>query len=319
MGSRVMSGGKSLLWVALITVYVVWGSTYLAIRVVVRTIPPFLSAGSRFVVAAALVTTFLAATRGWSALRITKREALGCAFVGSMLLMGGNGLVVLAEQHIASGLAALVVAAVPLWIVLLRLVSGDRPRGATVLAVLIGFVGIALLLAPGGGSARIVGIFTVLAASLSWSIGSFRAPRMQLPADPFVTTVYEMFAGGTLMLVVGAARGELGGFDITAVSDKSAAGWVYLVLAGSVLAFTAYVWLLQNVPISLVATYAYVNPAVAVVLGALLLGEAISWEVLVGGAVVIASVAIVVSVENRSRAVDVPAAVAAPEAPVTVD
>jgi drug/metabolite transporter (DMT)-like permease len=315
MGS---SPNKSLLWLALLTVYLVWGSTYLAIRVAVRTIPPFVSAGSRFVVAAVLVGAALALIRGPSALRVTVRELASCAFVGGMLLLGGNGLVVLAEQHIGSGLAALVVAAVPLWIVLLRLGTGDHPRRATVVAVLIGFCGIALLLAPGGGSTRVVGILTVLVASLSWSIGSFQAPRLRLPADPFTTTVYEMLAGGALMFVAAAARGELSSFRLDDVSGKSAASWVYLVLAGSGLAFTAYVWLLQNAPISLVATYAYVNPAVAVVLGALFLNERITWPVLVGGGIVIASVAIVVSVEHVPRR-EVRSAAPEPDASVAVD
>ena len=307
----------SLRWLALLTVYVVWGSTYLAIRVAVRTIPPFLSAGSRFLAASLLVGAFMAISRGMSALRINRRELLGCTFVGGMLLVGGNGLVVLAEQHIASGLAALVVAAVPLWIVLFRTFTGDRPKTATVLAVVVGFGGIALLLAPGGGSTRIIGILTVLVASLSWSIGSFRAGTLTLPKDPFVTTVYEMLAGGVLMFVVAAARGEFADLDLGGISGQSAASWIYLVLAGSVLAFTAYVWLLQNAPISLVATYAYVNPAVAVVLGALLLDEHITWPVVAGGAVVIASVAIVVSVEDRPKAAPVQTAGAAPDAPVT--
>jgi drug/metabolite transporter (DMT)-like permease len=312
---------RSVLWLALTTVYIVWGSTYLAIRVVVRTIPPFISAGSRFLVAAALVGAFLGLRNGWSSLRISKRELASCTFVGGMLLVGGNGLVVLAEQHIASGLAALVVAAVPLWIVLLRLVTGDRPNSATVVAVLIGFGGIALLLAPGGGSTRIFGILTVLVASLLWSIGSFTAPRLQLPADPIVTTVYEMLAGATLMYVVAASLGEFSDFRLSQISGESAGAWVYLVVAGSVVAFTAYVWLLQNAPISLVATYAYVNPTVAVALGALILGERVSWPILVGGAIVIASVAIVVSVEQRPKAPVAPVAAAAPapNAPVTVD
>ncbi|MFL6239617.1 MAG: EamA family transporter [Actinomycetes bacterium] len=313
------SSNKTVLWLALGTVYVVWGSTYLAIRVAVRTIPPFISAGSRFLVAALIVGAVLALGRGMSSLRVTLPEVLGCTFVGGMLLLGGNGLVVLAEQHIDSGLAALVVAAVPLWIVLLRLMSGDRPRTPTILAVLVGFGGIALLLAPGGGSTRIVGILTVLAGSLCWSIGSFRAGRLRLPADPFVTTFYEMVAGGTLMFVVAVARGEFTHFSLSDVSGKSAASWVYLVVAGSMLAFTAYVWLLQNAPISFVATYAYVNPAVAVALGALLLGEHIGWPVLAGGAIVIASVAVVVSVEHRPQQEAVRAAVPAPETPATVD
>src|SRR3954467_2267032 len=310
---------RSVLWLALTTVYIVWGFTSLAIRVVVRTIPPFVSAGSRFLVAAALVGAFLGLHNGWSSLRCGKRGLAVCVFVGGMLLVGGNGLVVLAEQHIASGLAALVVAAVPLWIVLFRSLSGDRPRRATVLAVVIGFGGIALLLAQGGGTTRIIGILTVLVASLSWSIGSFRASSLTLPKDPFVTTVYEMLAGGLLMLVVAGARGEFADFDAGAISGESLASWIYLVLAGSVLAYTAYVWLLQNAPISLVATYAYVNPAVAVILGALILDEHITWPVVVGGAVVIASVAIVVSVEDRPKPEAVHAAAVAPDAPVTIE
>jgi drug/metabolite transporter (DMT)-like permease len=316
--SKALSASNGLLWLALSTVYVVWGSTYLAIRVVVRTIPPFVSAGTRFLVGALLVGGFLAARFGWRRLRVRPAELASCTFVGGMLLLGGNGLVTIAEQHIASGLAALVVAAVPLWIVLFRFGSGDRPATATIAAVLVGFGGIALLLAPGGGSTRIVGILTVLVASLLWSIGSYGAPRLRLPADPFVTTVYEMVAGGVLMLIVAAARGEFGRFHPSEISGESAWAWLYLVIAGSVLAFTAYVWLLQNAPISLVATYAYVNPAVAVLLGALILGEQVTWPVLVGGLVVIASVAIVVSVEHRPKLPPVTTAVP-PDVPVAVD
>ena len=225
----------------------------------------------------------------------------GCTVVGALLLLGGNGLVVLAEQHIDSGLAALVVAAVPLWVVLLRLVTGDRPRNATIAAVIVGFGGIAVLLAPGGGSTHIIGILTVLTASLLWSIGSFFSARLRLPRNPFVTAVYEMAAGGTLMVIVAVIRGEPGRFDIGNVSGESAAAFAYLVVAGSIIAFTAYVWLLSSAPISLVATYAYVNPAVAVLLGAVVLGEHVSWPVVVGGGIVIVSVAIVVSVEQRAE------------------
>lgn len=314
------SQSRTLLWLALTTVYLVWGSTYLAIRVVVRTIPPFISAGSRFFVAAALVAVGIGVVQGWSRLRVTLREAASAALVGCLLLVGGNGLVTLAEQHIASSLAALVIAAVPLWIVLFRRITGDRPNGATTLAVLVGFGGIALLLAPGGGSTRIVGILTVLLGSLLWSIGSFTSARLSLPADPFVTTVYEMFAAALMLYAVAGARGEFGRFHPGGISGESAGAWVYLVLAGSVLAFTAYVWLLQNAPISLVATYAYVNPGVAVLLGALMLGESITWPIVVGGAVVIASVAVVVSVEHKPKITKMPASVAAaPDAPATVD
>jgi drug/metabolite transporter (DMT)-like permease len=192
-----------------------------------------------------------------------------------------------------------VVAAVPLWVVLLRTLTGDRPAGATLFGVLVGFAGIAVLLTPGGGSTHVVGIVTVLFASLSWSIGSFASPRLPLPADPFVTTVYEMLCGGALMLVVALLRGEPGSWQAGDVTPKAIAAFAYLVVAGSIMAFTAYVWLLRSAPLSLVATYAYVNPTVAVVLGATILGEHVGWPVILGGVLVIASVALVVSVESR--------------------
>jgi drug/metabolite transporter (DMT)-like permease len=303
---------RRLLWLALVTVYVVWGSTYLAIRVAVRTIPPFLSAGPRFVLAGLIMAVAIGVRSGPRSLRVTKRELAGCALVGGLLLLGGNGLVVLAERRIDSGLAALVIAAVPLWVVLLRLVTGDRPRTATIGAVAVGFAGIAVLLTPGTGSTRIIGVLTALTASLLWSIGSFVSPRLQLPGNPFVTSVYEMLCGGAFMLVVAAARGEFGEFSLSAVSAKSAFAFGYLVVFGSIVAFTAYAWLLRSAPISLVATYAYVNPAVAVLLGALILGEPVGWQLFVGGGIVIASVAIVVSVEQRPRSVAADPAAGAP-------
>jgi drug/metabolite transporter (DMT)-like permease len=290
---------RTTLWLALAAIYLIWGSTYLAIRVAVRTIPPFLSAGPRFLLAGLIVAVVLAVRGGLGALRVSWRELGACALVGGLLLLGGNGLVVLAEQHVDSGLAALVIAAVPLWVVLLRLGTGDRPRNATLVGVAVGFLGIAVLLAPGGGATHALAVLTLLVASLSWSIGSFTSPRLPLPADPFVTTAWEMICGGTLMVGVAATHGEFSEFDASAVSGESLAAFVYLVLAGSIVAFTAYVWLLRSAPISLVATYAYVNPAVAVVLGALVLSEPITTRVLLGGALVIASVAVVVSVEQR--------------------
>jgi drug/metabolite transporter (DMT)-like permease len=291
---------RRMLWIALCIVYVVWGSTYLAIRVAVRTIPPFLSAGPRFCLASLLMAAFVAARFGPDRLRVSLRELGACTVVGGLLLLGGNGLVVLAERRIDSGLAALVIAAVPLWVVLLRLITRDRPRTATIAAVALGFAGITVLLTPGNGTTR--GVLTALLASLSWSIGSYFSPRLPLPADPFVTSIYEMATGGALMIGVAAARGEFDGFALGDVSAKSAFAFGYLVVAGSIVAYSAYVWLLRSAPISLVATYAYVNPAVAVLLGAVILGEHLDWEVFVGGAIVLASVAIVVSVESPARA-----------------
>lgn len=290
-----------LVWLALSIVYVVWGSTYLAIRVVVRTAPPLVSAGLRFLVAAAVLAAVLAARhRTVRVVRVGARQFAACALVGGLLLLGGNGLVMIAEQRLPSGLAALVLAAVPLWVVVLRALTRDRPRSATVTGVFLGFAGIALLLLPGErpDGAPLAGLLTVLGASLAWATGSFVAPRLPLPRDPFVATTHEMLAGGLLMLVLGTLRGER--FVPGAVSMTSWAALGYLVVFGSLVAFTAYVWLLSHAPISLASTNSYVNPAVAVALGAALLGESVTAAMLAGGALVVSSVAIVVRTESHT-------------------
>ena len=305
-------------WTALGLVYVVWGSTYLAIRYVVETLPPLLSAGARFAVAGALLAAWLGVRRGRAGFRATRRQLLSAAGIGVLLLLGGNGLVTLGEERgLPSGLAALLVAAVPLWVVLLRAGSGDRPAARTVLGVAIGFAGVAVLLLPG---ARPEGV-TVLTAgmvvgsSILWSIGSFAATRARLPADPLLTTVAQMAGGAVGLGLCGVVAGE--DWRLGDVSAASAFAWVYLVVFGSVVAFTAYSWLLGVAPVSQVATYAYVNPVVAVLLGAVVAGESVGALTVVGGAVTVLAVAVVVSEEGRRRRtsqLEVPA-----DAPYTLD
>ena len=292
-----------LIWTALATVYVVWGSTYLAIRVLVESAPPLLGMGTRFLVAGVVLAGLLAARRGARTLRVRPRQLAAAGVVGGLLLLGGNGLVAVAEQTVPSGLAALLVAATPLWLVCLRLTAGDRPRRLSLAGVLLGFVGVALLARPGSGGGDVAtwGLLMILAASACWALGSFLSARLPLPADPLVATTYEMLLGGGLQLVLGAAVGELRGFDPGAVSGRSWVAWGYLVVVGSLVAFSAYVWLLGNAPISLTATYAYVNPVVAVLLGALLLDEAVTAAIVAGGAVVVAGVALVVTAERPRR------------------
>jgi drug/metabolite transporter (DMT)-like permease len=289
------------LWLAMATVYVVWGSTYLAIRVVIETMPPMLSAGVRFLVAAGIVGMILIGRSGFDVLRVERHRAAAAAFVGVLLLVGGNGGVVLGERTVASGIAALLVAMVPLWVVVLRALTGDRPRSRTVIGVLIGFVGLTILVVPSGdaGTSTIGGILLIIGASLSWSIGSLLAGRVAVPANPFVTTFYEMVAGGSVLLLIGIVAGETTDVDLGAISGRSWLALVYLVLMGSVVAFTAYVWLLHHAPISLVATYAYVNPVIAVLLGALILNEPITAAVVAGGAVIVLGVVLVVSKERQ--------------------
>ncbi len=284
--------------------YVVWGSTYLAIRIVIETIPPLLSGATRFVTAALVLGAVVMLLRGPRAFAMTWRQLGGATLVGLLLLTGGNGMVALAEQHISSGLAALLVASVPLWLVLFRVAVRDRPQMLTLVGVLVGFGGVAVLsLTGGGGASGGAGIAIVLLASLSWSVGSFLSSRIPMPADPFAASAIEMAAGGAGLILTGRAVGEH--LNLAAVSGRSWAGLAYLVVMGSLVAFTAYVWLLGNAPISLVSTYAYVNPVVAVVLGAIVLGEVVTGSMVVAGLVIVVGVALVVSTERvrKSRAV----------------
>jgi drug/metabolite transporter (DMT)-like permease len=296
-----------LVWVALVTVYLVWGSTYLGIRVVVETTPPLLGMGARFLAAGLLLATILLVRRGRRALAVTRRELRGAALVGLLLLMGGNGGVALAERTVPSGITALLVAATPLWLVVLRRAAGDRVRRMTLVGTGLGFVGIALLVLPSGDSSgdgtpvHVWGLLVVIAAAASWATGSFASSRVAMPADAFVATTWEMLAGGVGLMIAATAHGELRGFALSDVAGEAWAWLAYLVVFGSLVAFSAYVWLLQHAPISLTATYAYVNPVVAVGLGALVLDEPVTAAVMVGGAVVVAGVCLVVSSERLRR------------------
>jgi drug/metabolite transporter (DMT)-like permease len=305
-GGRVLErpgarASTAAVWAALITVYVIWGSTYLAIRVVVESgIPPILGMGLRFLAAAALMIGFLAARDGWSALRITRAELRGVAIMGVLLLVFGNGVVAIAEQTVPSGLTALIIGAVPLWFVLLRFAGGDRPRGLTWLGVLIGFGGIAAISLPRGGIEGVEawGVVLLLLATVSWAIGSYLSPRLNLPRRNAVAVGYEMLIAGGLMTTGSLAFGDGLAFS---PADVTLDGWValgYLVIFGSLLGFTAYGFALANAPLSLVGTYAYVNPVVAVFLGWAILTEPITAVVAGGGALVVIGVALVVSAER---------------------
>lgn len=298
------------IWFALVTVYIVWGSTYLAIRIIVGSTPPLLAMGARFVTAGVVLALVLVIRHGPSVLRVRPRQLASAGLVGLLLLMCGNGGVAVAEQTVPSGLAALLVAAVPLWLACLRIAAGDRPRTQTLVGTALGFVGIAVLARPGahgGTPVHFWGILVVLGATMSWAVGSFFSSRLPMPANAFVATAYEMLVGGVGLLLGGSVGGELHGFHVGDVPGKAWAWLGYLVLFGSLAAFTAYVWLLHNAPISLTATYAYVNPVVAVLLGALVLSEPVTTPILVGGAVVVLGVGLVVSTERPRRLSAVPA------------
>jgi drug/metabolite transporter (DMT)-like permease len=288
-------------WGALGIVYVVWGSTYLVIRLMVRHLPPLLSMGTRFVLAGLIMAVGVRVLAGRGALRVPWRRVAAAAFVGILLLGIGNGAVAVAEQTLPSGLTALLVAAMPLWLVALRAVSGDRPRRLTVVGTFVGFAGIAVLARPGSLSAGVHwwGVAVVLCGTISWATGTFLSPRLDLPDSPFVATTYEMFAAGTVMLIGALATRETVGLHLDQVPASAWWALAYLVLVGSVVAFTAFVWLTRNAPLSLVSTYAYVNPVVAVLLGWAFLAEPLTAAIVAGGALAILGVAVVVRSERR--------------------
>jgi drug/metabolite transporter (DMT)-like permease len=315
---RAPAGGRSpapgwKVWTALWIVYIVWGSTYLAIRIVVETIPPLLGAGVRFGVAGLALIAFLAVQRGFAAVRPTRAQLGGAALVG-LLLPGANAVVSVAEQEVPSSIAALLIASVPLWVILLRAGSGDRVslRGAA--SVLVGFAGVALLVRPGeqSGDATVLGLLAVVGAALMWASGSFASPKLSLPRDPLTSVGWQMLLGGIAITVVGLAIGEGGDVDVDAFSTRSLLALGYLIVFGSWVAYTAYAWLLQNAPISKVATYAYVNPVVAIFLGWLVLDEVVSSTTILGASIIVVSVALVVRTESPRRAQPADASADAP-------
>jgi drug/metabolite transporter (DMT)-like permease len=278
-------------WTALVTVYVIWGSTYLAIAITGETIAPLFAVATRFITAGALMAGIVA-LRGGS-LRMERRALLSCIVIG-LLLPGANAVLFFAERDVPTGLASLIIASVPLWIVVLRLLGGERLTWQALTAVGVGFVGVAIIARPSGG-ATTVGIVLCFVSALMWASGSVLSARLTMPRDPFAATACEMLAGGLIMLVPGIFT--VHGFS---PSNASIAAWIYLVTFGSIVGYSAYVWLLANAPLGTVSTYAYVNPVVAIALGVLFRGEQLSWDLVLGAAIVVIAVAAVVREEPPS-------------------
>ena len=281
------------IWSALATVYVIWGSTYLAIRFTVETTPPFLSAAARFIISGGFLYL-------WRRLagdpRPTGEEWRNASIIGIFLLVGGNGGVVWAAQFIPSSLAALLVATVPLWMILFdALRHGDRPGRTALVGILIGFCGAVLLVGWTADQASVDhlhGAIAVLAASCLWAIGSIYGKTAKLPASPLVTPGIEMLVGGVVQIFVAYGFGEFAIFDLATISHRSASAWAYLTVIGPV-AFVAYAWLLRAAPIPLVATYSYVNPLVAILLGYFLGNEIVTPRILLAAGLIIGSVVLV--------------------------
>ena len=281
-------------WLALSAVYLIWGSTYLAIRFTVETAPPFLSAAARFAISGAFLFSWRRVAGDPNPTPLEWRNA---AIVGVFLLVGGNGGVVWAAQFIASSLSALLVATVPLWMILFDTLrrGGAGPGGYALAGILIGFCGAVLLIGWSANQAsaeNLYGAIAVLIASCLWALGSIFGKTADLPSSPLVTTGVEMLVGGAVLACIAYGFGELNNLDLSGVSSRSAAAWIYLTVVGPA-AFVAYAWLLRVAPIPLVATYSYVNPLVAIVLGYFLGNEILTPRILLAAGLIIGSVALV--------------------------
>jgi drug/metabolite transporter (DMT)-like permease len=278
---------RTKVYVALGTVYVIWGSTYLGIYYAGRTIPPLFAASTRFIASGTIMALVVFARGG--TLRVSRRALISCVVIGC-LLPGANSILFFAERNVPTGLASLIIASVPLWVAALRL-TRERLPWQVLAGVGIGFAGVGVLAQPSGG-AKWWGVALCFLSAVMWATGSFLSARLEMPKDPIAATSLEMLAGGFVMLPMGA-------FTVHHFSPStgSIVGWIYLVIFGSVVGYTAYVWLLANASLGMVSTYAYVNPVVAISLGVLFRGEHLTWRLLVGAVIVVAAVATVVRKE----------------------
>jgi drug/metabolite transporter (DMT)-like permease len=304
---------RSKILAAYAAIYLIWGSTYLGIRFAIETIPPFLMGGVRFMIAGAALYLWMRARGASSPTRLQWRST---AIVGGFLILGGNGGVVWAEQFVPSGMTALLVAILPFWMVLIDWMrpGGTRPSLGVMAGLVVGIVGLVILIGPSalapsaesaqaartGNGVVLIGAIVLILASLSWALGSIYSRHAPLPKSAFVATGMEMFCGGALLLLLGLVTGEFTQIDLAGISTRSMLAFIYLTTIGSLVGFTAYIWLLKVEPASRVSTYAYVNPVVAVFLGWALAGEALSLRTAIASAIIIAAVAVITTARSSS-------------------
>jgi drug/metabolite transporter (DMT)-like permease len=304
---RVDPAPRALVWLAILILYVVWGSTYLGIRVAVESIPPFVMASVRFFLAGVIMLGAVALIQRRSFVRPSRVELRDSFIVGALLLGGGMGAVAWGEQTIPSGIAALLITLMPVWVAVFgRVFFGERLPLVAWVGVSLGLVGVAILVWPSiaiDGSLDPAGVVALLISPISWAAGSvFASHSAKLPRDPFVTTGIQMLSGALVLGAVSVATGELAAFDPAAVTSDSLVALAYLTLVGSLIAFTAYAWVLHHAPLPLIATYAFVNPVVAVILGSIVLNETITPLQVVAGSVIVVGVALIIL--SRSRMVN---------------
>ncbi len=304
---------KTQVGFALLTMYIAWGTTYVGIALAIESMPDLLAMGMRFIAAASIQFLLVGLRSGFSQFALTTTQLRNTTLLGTMMLAVGLGTMSAAEHVVPLSAASLIVASMPIWTGLFRMLDGDRPSRFSVIGIAAGFLGILIILAPGQTVARAGGnpanitlwMFIILLGNLSWSIGSFITTRLDTPKNPLVLTTYEMAAAGVVLTLCGLGKGQSFA-DFFDATHRSWAGWIYLVIIGSVVGYSTYNFLLNNAPISLVSTYSYVNPVVATALGLVIFNEPLTHNIVIGGMVVLASVALVITSENRSsrKAID---------------
>jgi drug/metabolite transporter (DMT)-like permease len=301
---RTTPAPRAMVWLAILILYVVWGSTYLGIRIAVESIPPFTMGSTRFLIAGLVMLAVIAVIRRGAIARPTPTQLRDSFIVGALLMGGGMGAVAWGEQTVPSGIAALLIAMMPVWVAIFsRVFLHERLPLAAMLGIGVGMAGVAILVGPSiaiDGSLDPAGIVALLISPICWAAGSvFAAHRAKLPEDPFVATGFQMLSGAAVLGALAIVTGELLTFRLDQVTQEALIALAYLTLVGSLVAFTAYVWVLRHAPLPLIATYAFVNPVVAVVLGAIVLNETVTPLQVVAGAVIVVGVALIIV--SRSR------------------
>ena len=310
------------IWLALISVYLIWGSTYLAILYVVKTIPPFMAGGMRFITAG-LVLFIWRISKGDSL--PTRRQWRDAGIIGLLLLLGGNGLLLWAEQYVPSGISSLLISTVPIWMVIIESMrpGGEKPTVKAIIGLMLGFGGVAFMIGPGELSSEIgalhpLGLIALPVGALLWSLGSVYSKSADLPSSSLMTTSAEMLIGSIGMFIVATFRGEWGGFTIGMVESTSWIALLYLTVFGSLGGFVAYAYLLKNAPISLVSTYAYVNPIIAIILGSWVAHEALNGRTVLAAIIILGAVILITTARGNRSVIGKPKATLETEAIKTI-
>lgn len=289
--------GPLLPWISLLTIWIVWGSTYLGMSAAVETIPPFIMTAMRFFLAAPILLLIILPSWRRGEITLTSTQIRNSAFIGVLLLLGGTGLGALAQRYLDSSFAALLVSLAPIWMAMFTSIKTRvMPQPKVIGALVVGLIGIGIMVGgPGAGHISIIGVLILLVSSLAWCYGTVESRFLEMPQNSFLASALQMLAGGTALMILAIPFGEYQEFDLAAISNRSWIGFIWLVIAGSLIAYSAFIYANNTLPIEIVSTYAYVNPVIAVFLGATMDGDPVGPNVLIGGAVILSAVVFIVS------------------------